>query len=285
MGELSRAIERGSITGRATQSLSELLTLPSTTIYLEAAERGELRRRAVTKPHTASDASRMVREDCLLIIGRAAQIPVTLPERADRPILRPVIAARPRSILMHHLEEQADRPGQSPARIRLLALLGVVMDTGARAGELCRLEMKDISPDLTTVWITRRPQNRNLNAVPQLEIVTISAPTRSALRAWLKARADLVALAEGNTKNLLVTVVAGHTHAEDGSSVPRPPGMPLMPRGLARAYTRAIEDLNAEMVGEPGWEPMPPRMEQLRRAIELEVAEDGAVRRVRRADH
>jgi hypothetical protein len=40
-----------------------------------------------------------------------------------------------------------------------------------------------------------------------------------------------------------------------------------MPRGLARAWTRAVVDTNIEMAGEPSWEPLPTRMEQLRRAV------------------
>ncbi|MFJ6772588.1 hypothetical protein ACIQOV_16720, partial [Kitasatospora sp. NPDC091257] len=43
--------------------------------------------------------------------------------------------------------------------------------------------------------------------------------------------------------------------------------------GLARAYARAIHDLNTEMAAEPGWHPLPQRMEQLRRAIALEPAD------------
>lgn len=36
-----------------------------------------------------------------------------------------------------------------------------------------------------------------------------------------------------------------------------PEGTPPMPRGLARAWTRAVVDLNIEMVGQPSWEPLP----------------------------
>jgi hypothetical protein len=46
--------------------------------------------------------------------------------------------------------------------------------------------------------------------------------------------------------------------------------MPLMPRGLARAYTRAVVELNVELAGEPGWEPLPTRLEQLRRGVGAE---------------
>ena len=41
-----------------------------------------------------------------------------------------------------------------------------------------------------------------------------------------------------------------------------------MPRGLARAWTRAVTDTNIEMGGQPSWEPLPTRMEQLRRGVQ-----------------
>ncbi|MFG2487858.1 hypothetical protein ACGFSI_34555 [Streptomyces virginiae] len=47
-----------------------------------------------------------------------------------------------------------------------------------------------------------------------------------------------------------------------------PAGTPLMPRGLARAWTRAVAETNVEMAGQPSWEPLPTRMEQLRRGVE-----------------
>ena len=53
--------------------------------------------------------------------------------------------------------------------------------------------------------------------------------------------------------------------------------------GLARAYVREIRSLNTDMAGEPGWEPMPERMEQLRRAIELVPAGLPGVTVLRRA--
>jgi hypothetical protein len=45
--------------------------------------------------------------------------------------------------------------------------------------------------------------------------------------------------------------------------------MPLRPRGLQRAYTRAVVELNTELAGSPGWQPLPYRLEQLRRAVEI----------------
>ena len=43
--------------------------------------------------------------------------------------------------------------------------------------------------------------------------------------------------------------------------------MPLMPRGMQRAYTRAVVEANMALHGSPGWIPLPIRFEQLRRAV------------------
>jgi hypothetical protein len=45
-----------------------------------------------------------------------------------------------------------------------------------------------------------------------------------------------------------------------------------LPRGLARAWTRAVTRTNKEMAGQPSWEPLPTRMEQLLRGITPKAA-------------
>jgi hypothetical protein len=69
-----------------------------------------------------------------------------------------------------------------------------------------------------------------------------------------------------------VSVAGNHAGlpAADGHSIRRPAGMPLRPRGLQRAYTRAVVELNSELAGSPGWRPLPYRLEQLRRAVEVQ---------------
>jgi hypothetical protein len=62
----------------------------------------------------------------------------------------------------------------------------------------------------------------------------------------------LVRRVQGTATAVWVSVRAHHAG---------PVGMPLMSRGLARAYTRAVVELNVELAGEPGWEPLPTRLE------------------------
>jgi hypothetical protein len=43
--------------------------------------------------------------------------------------------------------------------------------------------------------------------------------------------------------------------------------MPLQSRGLRRAYERAVDELNVDFAGMRDWQPLPSRLEQLRRGI------------------
>lgn len=268
-GELRRAVVRDGFPAEARDSLAALFAADPMTVYLDWAARGELRARATAGPGTSTVASIRVRMDCLEILARAGRVPIALPERPAMQELKQPVGSRQRSLLQSWLEAGADRPGAGAGRVRLFALVGTVLDTGARAGELCALKLADLAPDLTTVTVVRRPQARSISA-PTTEVHELSAHTRAALQRWLDVREELIAEVAGTTTALWVSVRGNHAGVldADGQARLRPPGMPLMPRGLARAYTKTVVQVNADMVGQPGWEPLPYRLEQLRRAIE-----------------
>ncbi|MGW4807466.1 site-specific integrase [Kitasatospora sp. NPDC004272] len=268
-GELRTALERGAVPPTAAASLDALLAPATLAAYLTAAEQGLLRRKPAARPDQPSPASMRVREDCLRILATEAGLPLALPDR-DRPAvaLREVVAARSRSILLGHLES-ATRPGQSAARTRILAIIATVLDTGCRAGELCALRTHDLDLRRGTIRLTRLPQHRDPHAPPVTETIALSGTTRAALRQWLTVRARLTVRdaarppgPDNETTAALWVSIAPSGH-------PRP-GLPLHFRGLARAYARAVHDLNTDMAGQPGWHPLPRRMEPLRRAIELQ---------------
>lgn len=271
-GELHRAVRREDFPAAARSSLAALFAADAVAAYLGLAARGELRRRVVAEPTRAPDASMRVRVDCLELLARACLVPLDVPERPAVPEPKPTVGARQRSLLHRHLADQAERRGADPGRIRLLALIGVVLDTGARAGELCALHVGDLAADLSTVTVVRRPQARSVSA-PVTEVLPVSGPSRAALRRWLPVREGLIASVQGTATALWVSVRGNHAGVLDeaGRALRRPPGMPLMPRGLARAYTRTVVRLNGEMAGQPGWEPLPYRLEQLRRAVAAEA--------------
>ncbi|WP_067068839.1 site-specific integrase [Carbonactinospora thermoautotrophica] len=265
--ELTRALRREDFPRART--VADLLA--NADAYLDLAARGELRSRSSARTQS-STASMRVRVDCLQLIAQAAGLPPLAVDRPGMPEPKETVASWQRSMLWRYLTEHADRWPGNAARARVHALIGVVLDTGARAGELCAMRVDDLAPDLTTIRITRRPQARSVNP-PVTETVPLSTPTIGALRRWLALRAELVKAVQGGKTALWVSIRANHAGVlDEAGATPRPPGMPLRPRGLARAYTRAIVEINQDLAGTPGWRPLPYRLEQLRRA----VAETGA---------
>jgi integrase len=241
--------------------------------YLDLGLRGELRTRASRVPGAVSSpASMRVREDCLRMIARELTLPLVLGERAPLPEVHETVDAPTRSQLRAYLVERAENPPVLAAHVRLLAIIGTVLDTGARVGELCALNVSDTELDVhePSVTVVRMPQARRVTD-PVTERIALSPGTAASLRNWLVRREELISAFDLGVKSLWVSVAGNHAGLpnRDGDAVRRPPGMPLRPRGLQRAYTRAVVELNAELAGSPGWRPLPYRLELLRRAVEV----------------
>ncbi|MGK4578460.1 hypothetical protein [Kitasatospora sp. HPMI-4] len=264
------ANEYGRALGHADHPLSDDASATARTLfrresvgaYLALARSGALRVRAARDPGRASDNSEQTRIEVLglLVTACEAEAFAQLPPQPDPPSKRPV-APRPRALLRESLRELADRADARVGQVRMLAIGAVVADTAARAGELCAVALEDLSPTLEEVRLLRRPQGwAEDQAYP--ELVALSGLARAALRRWLTERQALLARIGGTATALWVSLHANH---HDGQAVP--PGTPLMPRGLARAWTRAVVETNDELAGEPSWAPLPTRMEQLRRGV------------------
>jgi integrase len=268
-GELELACAHPEFPTTRVRSVRTLLDAEPVSAYLELARRGELRRRAVARPAAVSDASMRVRADCLRLFGEAAGVMVTVPDRPGMPEPRDTVDSPSRGSLLDFLERRADRPDAPAGRVRLFAIVGVVLDTGARVGELCAMRLEDVDARRRSVRVTRKPQARSTSE-PTVERVALSAGTGRALRAWLEVREDMVRPLQGGAKALWVSIAGNHAGLlnAEGGSVRRPPGMPLRPRGLQRAYVRGVQEANLALAGTPGWQPLPIRLEQLRRAVE-----------------
>ncbi|MDG4858278.1 hypothetical protein P8605_08960 [Streptomyces sp. T-3] len=188
-------------------------------------------------------------------------------------------------------------------RTRLLAMVSIVLDAAPRSGELAALRLADLAAGERAVGLRRRqqkaPPNRaeeiaalaevdpssvravlwgrrnqvseatfqrivaahdQLEPLPEIEWYALRQGTRVAVRRWLEVREELVAPLTGGRSALWVTLVP--TKAG-------PPGITLRPQGLTQAFARGMTSLNWLMAGQFGWEPMPIRMEQLRRAVEV----------------
>ncbi|MFE7442408.1 hypothetical protein ACFU7X_18375 [Streptomyces chartreusis] len=227
--------------------------------YLELAARGELRVRRAVKPESG-DHSRQIRIEVLAMLARALDTRADLPPQPDPPRKEPV-AKRPRSLLRASLTELADYADALPPRLRMLAIGATVVDTGARSGELCANTVEDLSPSLEELRLVRRPQGWSPSEA-YAEVLTLTGLSRAALRRWLPVRLALLERVDNNSTALWVSLHGNH---RDGHAVPA--GIPLQERGLARAWTRAVTATNIQMAGEPSWEPLPTRMEQLRRGV------------------
>ena len=188
-------------------------------------------------------------------------------------------------------------------RARLLAMVSVVLDAAPRAGELSAQTLEDLTEGETHIAVRRRQQKvppnraeeiaalaevhpdtvrallwgnthqmseatkqkvlaalRELPPAPDVEWYRLREGTRVALRQWLDVRASLVAPLEGAKSALWVTLSATHVG---------PAGTPIGSTGIIQAYHRGMGALNVLMAGEYGWEPMPRRLEQLRRAVDV----------------
>lgn len=267
-GELALVRNHEQFPFRDATSAADLLQPGAISAYLDLAARGELRRRAKAGDAHATTASMRIRADCLKILGEQAGILVTVADRPGLPELRETVDGPSRSQLREYLAKRAETVGAPAGRVRLFALIGVELDTGARVGELAALTLADLEDDLSAVRVVRRPQARTVSEAVE-ERVALSDGTRAALKAWLEVRETLVQPLHGTAKALWVSVSPNHAGRlnVEGEAIRRPPGMPLMPRGMQRAYTRAVVEANMALAGSPGWIPLPSRFEQLRRAV------------------
>lgn len=149
-------------------------------------------------------------------------------------------------------------------RTRLLALVSVVLDTGARSGELAQQRIGDLSADMGGLRSVRRPQN-GTRMEPAEKVWALQPGTVVALRRWLAVRERLVADLEGGREALWVSLVANQWQEQ--------PGLPLRPQGIRKAYARGVAALNWVMAGEVGWEPLPGKLERLTRTVRAELGE------------
>lgn len=267
-GELARATASGELPSPTRGDVEELLSPPLVDAYLALAEEGALRSRERRDGARSSASSTQIRLRCLLMIAEACDLDLPHLRTSTEFARRPLVSLRTVAQLQEQLAALADAAGDShrgaAALHRLRAVVGVVVDTGARAGELCRMTTHDLDLALDggVLRLRQRPQ-RATTERPETEHV-LSVATVASLRSWLSVRGALVGALQGGTVDALWVSVRAN-HVPPGRPVPA--GMPLQPRGLARSYRREAERLNDECAGRPGWQPLPLRMELLRRSV------------------
>jgi len=261
-GEYGRALDHAQHPLGNDASARHLFQAVPIGAYLSLARRGELRVRKAADPAKGSDNSDQTRIEVLgmLVTACRAEAFAELPAQPDPPS-KPAVAKRSRTLLRAALADVANRSDALPGQIRMLAIGATVADTAARAGELCSRTIEDLSPTMEELRILRCPQGA-AETETWTEVVRLSALTRAAYQRWLPERLALLQQVRGSATALWVSLHGNH---RDGRTVPA--GTPLRPRGLARAWTKAVTHTNIEMAGQPSWSPLPVRMEQLRRGV------------------
>ncbi|MFD5589327.1 hypothetical protein ACFWII_36760 [Streptomyces sp. NPDC127063] len=258
-GEYSRALAHPEHPLADDADAAVLFARDAIDAYLALAARGELRVRRAAKPESG-DHSRQIRIEVLALLAQAIGVDADLPPQPD-PVRKAPVGKRPRSLLRASLAELADQGDALPGQVRMLAIGAMVVDTGARSGELCACRIEDLSPSLEEVRLVRRPQGWS-EAQAYAEVLQLSGLSTAALRRWLPER---LALVERGNDSTLALWVSLHGNHREGHAVPA--GIPLQTRGLARAWSRAVAEANVAMAGQPSWSPLPTRMEQLRRGV------------------
>ncbi|MEV7420972.1 hypothetical protein [Streptomyces sp. NPDC089919] len=261
-GTLYRALEQEEFRARYGSSLRDLLG-PGATAVCRMTEAGLLRARELTTPPKGVTASQRRRASVLRRLAEAAGVPsgaLSYPKQAPKATL----PAWARSELHHRIGDEVERRPSAPGTARFLAVVGLVLDTGARTGELCDLAVADLAPGLDGVRLLRNPQSLEAGA-GVTEVWRLSAATRAALAHWLPLRYELLADLEGSAGALLVVL---RSNRGPGNQVYKR-GMPLRPKGLIDSYRSHAQELKAEVTrrGGAGWE-LPAGLEQLRRGVE-----------------
>lgn len=167
VGMWDRAVGREELPPVASRSAAKLFTRPTLRIFWELAVAGELRARPEDAGRPLPLATQRIVRDVLgllaglVVPGKTVRLPVV-----DAPELKPTVPERDLAALYRGLADLAAegplvRGGvrmQVAQRTRLLAMVAIVLDTGARSGELAALRMEDLAPGLEAVAVRRRQQ-------------------------------------------------------------------------------------------------------------------------------
>ncbi len=226
--------------------------------YLTLAGRGALRVRRAASP-ASGDHSRQIRIEVLALLAKAAGVYADLPPQPD-PVRKQPVPKRARSLLRSSLEEAADQAAR-PGQVRMLAIGAMVADSGAPARRgVC------VAARRPGAFARRGPDRAQTSGLERGGGLRRAGQSVRAVPGRPAPLAHRAARTHG--------ACAGHHHGAVGLPAPQPPWRaprpsrdPLEPRGLYRAWTRAVEQTNAQMAGEPSWVPLPTRMEQLRRGV------------------
>jgi len=210
--------------------------------------------RGVTDPVPATQRARTAS-----LRGLADHVGVGRPDhRHGRPVLREVLSPPQLTAALEVLTQRL--PGRGPDdHVRLAAVLAVMAVWPARSADLASLRLSQVRDGADGVVL-----DLEVDGGPPV----LRGVAADRLRDWIAVRASLVgALQGGPVHALWVSIRSNSRPGGPRGSLPLPPGMPLMPRGLQRAYARSVESANVHHQERPGF-PLPRSLDLLRRSVE-----------------
>ena len=134
---------------------------------------------------------------------------------------------------------QASGPGRERARIE--ALISIMTAAPAGPSSLTAMRAEHVVlDDEATVWLDHPPDGGPAIALPE-------GPSRAVAK-WLTVRTALHEALSGSAPDALWVAVRAH---QSPGGILRPAGMALQPRGIERAYSRAVRKLNLHLAENP----------------------------------
>jgi hypothetical protein len=313
VGMFDRAVGREEMPGRAGRTVAQLFTWAALRPFFDLVAAGELRDPSRSERGPLPLASQRIVRDCvgilaeLVVPGKAVALP-----RLGQPELKEPVDARSRAALYRELVDMAGRGRWDPdvagmsleERSRLLAMVAIVLDSGARSGEVAALRLGDLAPGLEAVGVRRRQQKAPPNRVEEIAALAevhlgrvrevllgrldqVSEVTRQRVLAaveelgplpeveWYRLRPGSrvavrrwLEVRERVVEALPLTGGRSALWVTLQASKAGPAGITVRAESLGRSYTRGITALNMVMAGSHGWSPLPTTMEQLRRAVD-----------------
>ncbi|MEU8682963.1 hypothetical protein [Streptomyces sp. NPDC048611] len=260
------------------RSVQRLLAPEAIDVFLELAAEGAFR--DPDKPALAgrplSWSSLATLRDCLVILGEEVGIVVVVPriyrQRLD---LAPVPSSVQLDALYERVVAMARSAPVDAVMARALAVTGLVLDTRMRSGDVWSRRLEHLSvDDGGDAWVDAVWHAQNAAHLPvREERVPLRPGTAVAVRRWLQFRQVLVDQLEGSDHGALwVSTRSAQVPVSGGGWVTHLAGMPLSVRWLTTGFVRGMESLNAVLrprwEGPGEWEPLPTRIEALRRGVE-----------------
>ncbi|WP_030237986.1 hypothetical protein [Streptomyces sp. NRRL S-350] len=156
------------------------------------------------------------------------------------------------------LRRELSEPGPQrwePYRLRLLAAVELLWDTGTTPSGLVAANVDDLSADFSRIRLAWTAPGRHTERVEQECL--LHPNTTAALKMWLPVRDQVVqdTLRQGLEGSRALFITLRHTTGaqKDGSPRQVPPGVRILRTGLDTAWLSWIRRANSHHAGEAGW--------------------------------